>query len=250
MNAELLINLNAVSFGAREVLGPVAFGCPQHSHTAIVGPNGAGKTTLLRAIAALIPCEGSVTVGGASVAELSPRRRARLIAYVPQRSSLTAPLAVRAVVAQGRFCFSGGASRQAPSDQQAVVDAMNVMEVGLLAERPFTQISGGEQRRVLIARALATGAGVLLLDEPTAGLDLRHELLLFDKLEELRAAGKVIVSVLHDLSLAERAADQLVLMRAGGSVFFGPGPLPSDLIESTYGVKRVSAPGFDYRLLS
>ena len=249
MNVGLSVNIEAATLGARQVLDAVSFDCSRGSHTAIVGPNGAGKTTLLRVIASLTPYLGQVTVDEESVAELPARQRSRRIAYVPQRSSLTAPLLVPAVVAQGRYCYTGGVSKLSATDQQAVEQAMAAMEVDSLSDRTFCEISGGEQRRVLIARALATGASVLLLDEPTAGLDVRHVLLLVSKLQELKATGKVIVSVLHDLQLAETQADQLVAMHEGRAVFTGAGPLSNRTIRSIYGVNRVASSAFRYEPL-
>ena len=245
----LSVDVETATLGSRQVLNTVSFDCRRGSHTAIVGPNGAGKTTLLRVIAALTPYIGRVTAEGESVSSLSARKRSRRVAYVPQRSSLTAPMLVRTVVAQGRYCFTGGSSKLSETDQEAVEEAIMVMDVDSLSDRTFDQISGGEQRRVLVARALATGASVLLLDEPTAGLDLRHVLLLVSKLRRLQADGKVIVSVLHDLQLAETHADQLVVMHEGRSVFTGAGPLPDHLIRMVYGVNRVASDGFRYELL-
>jgi len=204
--------------------------------TAILGPNGAGKSSLLRCLGALLPFEGQVRAGDAEVRRMDARRRARTLAFVPQRSELRAALGVREVVAQGRFAHGGGG-------HEAIERALEEAGATALAGRRFTALSVGEQQRVLLARALATEAPVLLLDEPTAALDVHHALKTFALLQRLAAAGRTLVTVVHDLAFARRFADDALLLAEGEVVCAGaveevvaPGP-----VGEVYGVAMQEA---------
>jgi iron complex transport system ATP-binding protein len=231
------VHLQAVSLGGRQVLGDVAFRCAEGTCVGILGPNGSGKTTLLRSIASLVPYRGTVRIGEQVVGQLAPMQRARLLAYVPQRSLLDSPIAVREVVMQGRHCHQDLLGRVARADVAAVDSAMLSMDIALLGERRFTELSGGEQRRVLLARALATEASVILLDEPTAALDVGHALGLFRLLRQLAAAGKVVVVVLHQISYAERFCDRICLLHEGKLRAVRAPPLDASLLREVYGVE-------------
>jgi iron complex transport system ATP-binding protein len=233
----------------RRVLEAVNFTARHGEVTAIVGPNGAGKSTLLKAIAGLLPYQGSIAIDGRDCAPLSPRERAQLVAFVPQQTQLRAPMPVRDVVSQGRYAQQLGARDHSADDLRAIERAMDVADVAGLADRPFTELSGGEQRRVLVARALATQARVLLFDEPTASLDVRHALSLYHLVREQAASGVAVVMVLHQLGDALRFADSAVLIGEGRVVADGH---PSDVItvqhvNDVYGVRLVDkdAPGFE-----
>lgn len=182
---------------------------------ALIGPNGAGKSTALKAILGLLPSTGTVTVDGRECATLDPQVRARLMAYVPQRSQLATGLTVRNVVAQGRFAHQGVLARLAPADAAAIDAALARCAASAFAERPFSQLSIGEQQRVLLARALATQAPVLLLDEPTAALDVGQALAWLTLLRELATHGKTLLVAVHDLDQVARLADQVVLLDQG-----------------------------------
>jgi iron complex transport system ATP-binding protein len=188
---------------------------------AILGPNGAGKTTLLKALLDLVPHQGSVRAGGESLAALDFRARAKRIAYVPQRSELASDFSVHEVVAQSRYPHVGGVGTLARSDEHAVSQAMDLVDVAKLRDRTFSRLSEGERRRVLLARALATGASCLLLDEPTAALDVRHSLELFARVRELARDGRSFVIVLHDLNDAIRFSDRALILDRGKAVAFG-----------------------------
>jgi iron complex transport system ATP-binding protein len=200
--------------GAR-VLDRVSFEARTGEVLAVLGPNGAGKSTLLRAVAGIHPSTGRVAVGGRDAAGLDPRERARLLAYLPQRSLLDAPLLVERVVGQGRYARAPGLGRLAATDRDAIEQAMRATGVARLRDRAFTALSYGEQRRVLLARALATEAPLLLLDEPAAALDIAHALGLFATLRGLAEAGRAIVVVVHQLDDARRHADRGLLLREG-----------------------------------
>lgn len=230
--------------GKRAVLQGVDLTLRAGEVLGILGPNGAGKSTLVEALLGLIPSEGSVRYEGRPIASLSGRERAKAMAYVPQRSMLQAELSVREVVGQGRYA-SGGSTRDPEVDAE-------LERVGLsaMSERAFPTLSVGEQQRVLIARALATGAKCLVLDEPTAALDVRRALETFALLRTLADEGRGIVVVVHGLEEARRTTDHLVLLDGGEVAASGP---PSEVvapepIRRVYGVELVENDALGFRL--
>lgn len=183
---------------------------------AVVGPNGAGKTTLLRLLAgSLRPRTGEVRLGERPLAEFGDRERARALAVVPQSESSPFPVTVREMVAMGRYSHVGPWARAGRRDRSVVDAALERCALVPLAGRQLDQLSGGERQRARIARALAQEAPVLLLDEPAAGLDLRYRMELFHLLRELRGDGLAVLVITHDLNLAARFADRLLLMDLG-----------------------------------
>lgn len=239
----------SVRLGERDVVRGVSLGVEAGQITAVLGPNGAGKTTLLRAVVGLVPYRGRIVLEGTELAALSRTERARRVAYVPQRSALDAPLSVATVVSHGRYAHtrSAGLGR---ADKQAIDAAMEATDIADLAERPFTELSGGEQRRVLIARALATGARIIVLDEPAASLDVGHALALFALLGRLAGDGQAVVVVLHDLNDALRVADRGVLLAAGSVAAAGPiaDVIAEGPIRRVYGVELETEPRLSFRL--
>ncbi len=202
-----------VSLGGRPVLRDIACGFNK-GWTAIVGPNGAGKSTLLRALAGLIaPAAGSVRLDGRDLATLAPAERGRRIAWLPQQATITGELSVRETVHLGRLPHLGLFGSPTASDENIVDAAMATTECGDWQHRRLHELSGGERQRVMLARALATHAPVLLLDEPTTHLDPPHQVALARLFRRL-AATHTVVSVLHDLPLALHA-DRILVMREG-----------------------------------
>jgi iron complex transport system ATP-binding protein len=187
--------------------------------TAIIGPNGAGKSTLLRAMAGLLPLAGGVVeIDGRALGSFSRRDLARQIAYLPQDRTVHWPLAARTIVGLGRLPHGD----RADGPDEASGAAMRAMDVVELADRPISQLSGGEQARVLVARALAQESGILIADEPTAGLDPAHALELFAIFTRLAAEGRAVTIALHDLTLAARFCHHVVLLVAGCVAASGP----------------------------
>jgi iron complex transport system ATP-binding protein len=212
----------SVRLAGRVVLRDVSLALSSGHLVALVGPNGAGKTTLLRALAGLIASEGVIRVGGDALSSLSLRDRARRFAYLPQGHIVHWPLPARDIVALGRYPHGAtDPSRLAPRDAEAVLRAMQAADVVEFAARRVTELSGGERSRVALARVFAVEAPVILADEPTASLDPRHQI---DVMKSLRAAadkGTLVIVVTHDLGLAARFADTLLVLSDGRLVSQG-----------------------------
>jgi iron complex transport system ATP-binding protein len=211
-------------YGRREVLRGVSVAVAAGEVLGILGPNGAGKSTLLRLLAGLVePSTGDVCVGGRSVRTLPRQEAARRVALVPQREAVPYGLRVRELVSLGRAPHTGWFGALRPEDHRAVTQALARCDLEHLAERAVSALSGGEQKRVLVARALAQRAPWLLLDEPVAHLDLAHQLALCALLREITGEGDTGVAVvLHDLNLAALYCDRALLLRDGEAVALGP----------------------------
>ncbi|MET7364387.1 heme ABC transporter ATP-binding protein [Streptomyces sp. NPDC005566] len=210
-----------VRLGGRQVLDAVDLTVRAGEVLALVGPNGAGKSTLLAALAAdLAPGSGEVRIAGRPAAAWSPAGLALRRAVLPQSAVLSFPFPVEDVVRMGRAPWAG--TDREDEDDAAVAAAMAATEVTEFAARPFSALSGGERARVALARVLAQRAPLLLLDEPTAALDLRHQELVLRICRERAAAGDAVVVVLHDLGLAAAYADRAVVLDGGRIAVAGP----------------------------
>ena len=236
--------------GAHVVLDAISFAANAGEVLAVLGPNGAGKSTLLRCVAGLAPRTGNVRVRGRDVASLSRLERARAITYLPQRSLLGSPLPVATVVAHGRYAHAPGMGRFGVRDHEAIAEAMHATGVAHLDTRSFTTLSYGEQRRVLLARALATGADALLLDEPAASLDIAHALSLFETLRALAAQGRAVVVAVHQLDDARRFADRGLLLHEGRAIVDGTvdAVLTAAHVRRVYGVELREREALGFRL--
>lgn len=230
----------AVALGRRRVLESACLKAVAGELIAIVGPNGAGKSTLLRSMAGLLkPLSGSVLLDERELGKWDRGKLARAIAYLPQSRAVHWPLTVENVVALGRLPYGAGPGRLRAADRAAVEAALTSMDLMGLRTRPATELSGGEVARALVARALAQEAGILLADEPTAGLDPAHQMALFDKLRQIAGQGCTIIVALHDLSLAARYCDRVVLVKDGRTLADGPPDevLSSDWLAAVYGIE-------------
>jgi iron complex transport system ATP-binding protein len=232
----------AHAFGGNPVLRGVDVALAPGKLLVVVGPNGAGKTTLLRALSGVLrPDAGEVTLNGVAIAARTRREVAQQLAVVPQESAVPFPFSVREMVALGRAPFLGPLGRESAEDVARVDAALTALDLRALAERAYPTLSGGEKRRVLLARALAQGVGTWLLDEPTAHMDLGHGLYCFEWLRSWLGAAPArgILLVTHDLVLAARFADELLLLQSGEVAARGaPGDvLTADRIAAVYGVE-------------
>lgn len=203
-------------YAATPVVRDASFAVRAGELVAIVGPNGAGKTTLLRVIAGLLrPRSGMLRVDGLDPATVPRRVLARTLAYLPQRYELAFPFTAIEVVLMGRYAHQNGPGLDQDSDLAAAHAAMSRCDVAHLAERRFDTLSGGERRRVVLAQALCQGARAIVLDEPTAALDPAHAISVMDALAAERARGAAVLLVTHDLDLAARTADRIVVIGDG-----------------------------------
>ena len=236
-----------VRLAGRVVLKDVSLALSPGHLVALVGPNGAGKTTLLRALAGLIPSEGEIEIGGQTLSSLPLRERAKRFGYLPQGHVVHWPLPARDIVALGRYPHGAtDPARLSPKDAEAVLRAMQAVDVMEFSDRRVTELSGGERSRVALARALAVEAPVILADEPTASLDPRHQI---DVMKNLRATadkGVLVIVVTHDLGLAARFADHMLVLREGQLVSQGA---PADALSEQVMAKvfRIDAYRAEYQ---
>lgn len=220
--ASLTIQNLSVALGGRNVIHHISSTLEGGHLVALVGPNGVGKTTLLRALAGLIPSSGAVHVNGSALTSLSLKERAKHFGYLPQGHVVHWPLRARDVVALGRYPHGATDPSRLPDiDAAAVARAIKAADVGALADRRVTELSGGERSRVGLARVLAVEAPVVLADEPTASLDPRYQLDIMNVLRSVANHGSLVIVVTHDLSLAARFADTVLVMSDGRLVAQG-----------------------------
>lgn len=204
------------------VIHDVEVDVPDGGWLAVVGPNGAGKSTVLKSIAGLVPYEGEIRHHDASLTSLPRKEKARIIGYSPQTPGLPEGLTVTDYVLLGRTPHLGTLARESAADLSIVDDVLARLDLAPLAGRSLRALSGGEQQRAVLARVLAQRANVLLLDEPTTGLDIGHAQALLELVDRLRKAdGTTVVSTLHDLTFAAQYADRLLLLDAGKVVAVG-----------------------------
>jgi len=230
-----------VRFGQRAALAGVDCALAPGAFVGLVGPNGAGKTTLLKVLAGLLRADaGETRYDGVSAAELGRAALARRVAYLAQSGLSHWPLSVAHVVALGRLPHQRPFSPPSAADRAAVEAALAAAEVAELRDRPIGTLSGGERARALLARALAVEADMLLADEPVASLDPLHQLRAMALLRAAARKGAGVVAVLHDLTLATRFCDRLIVLAEGRVVADGPPSALTDaVLAEAYGVTAV-----------
>jgi iron complex transport system ATP-binding protein len=219
------------AYGRRPVLADVSLAVAAGELVGVIGPNGGGKTTLVRLLSGVLaPGAGIVRLGGRPLATYRRRDLARRLAVVPQDPTLELPFTALEVVLMGRAPHLAALGFPRAGDVEIARAAMARLGVAELEDRPLDRLSGGERQRILLARALAQEPAVLLLDEPTTHLDLRHQVGIYDVVHELaRARGVAVVSVLHDLNLAALYCDRLALLAGGRLVRQGP---PAEVLDA------------------
>lgn len=219
----------SIAYGDREVVHGIDLDARPSEILAIVGPNGAGKTTLLRALAGVLrPSRGSITLDEQSLGDRTRQWIAQRIAVVPQDVPEARGFTVRDVVAMGRAPHQTAWLRERAEDSRAIEQALERTGLTALGDRIFETLSGGERKRALIAQALSQSASVLLLDEPSAFLDVGHAVTTFELAREEAKRGVAVVAIVHDFGLAARFADRVTLLDAGRIVATGP---PAEILD-------------------
>jgi iron complex transport system ATP-binding protein len=217
-----------VRLGGRLAAAGVTLDVPRGGWTTLIGPNGAGKSTLLRAVAGLVAHRGAIAVDGCDLRSVPTRRRALLLASVPQSPLLPPDMTVAEYVLLGRTAHLGLLGRSGPADRDAAAAAAERLDLGSLAARRLGELSGGERQRAVLARAVAQDAPVLLLDEPTAALDVGRQQEVLELVGELREErGLTVLGAMHDLTLAGQYAERLALLDGGRLVAHGR---PADVL--------------------
>ena len=233
---------------ARPAVADLSLEIPAGACTAVLGPNGSGKSTLLRLLlGTLAPAAGRIELRDRPLGAWSRDELARQVGVVPQGEEAVFPMTVREMVGMGRYPHLGPWRRAGDADRRAVDDAMRRCDVHAMAARDIGTLSGGERQRARVARALAQQAPTLALDEPTAALDVSHEMAIFELLRDLGHAGKTVLLITHNLNLAARYADRLVLLDGGRLAAEGTPAqvLTRETVERVYGwpVEIVPHPG-------
>ncbi len=232
----------SVTLDRRRIVAPTDLDLQGGRLVAVVGPNGAGKSTLLKAVAGVLPATGRIAIEGRDLAAMPRRDAARRVSYLPQGQTVHWSLTARDVVALGRYPHGladpvalGGEHAHAVHDAMARTDTLR------FADRSVLALSGGERARVMLARVLAVGARIILADEPTASLDPRHQLVVMQDLKAESRRGTLVIAVTHDLGLAARLADELVVIDGGYVVAHGTPAdvLTDDLLARVYGIGAV-----------
>ncbi len=243
--ASITVENLSLSFGDLSVLEGVSLTIEPGEFVGFVGPNGAGKTTLLRAISgALEPDSGTVRIGDTDVHRASSKASSRLVSVVPQDTALSFSFPIRDVVEMGRHPHRSRFSSPTREDREVVERALERTRTAELADRPIDEVSGGQRQRVVLARAIAQETPAMLLDEPTGSLDVNHQIETLELVRELVEEGRTVCAAIHDLDLAARYCDRLVMLADSGIYRSGPpadvltGESLSDVFDATATVTR------------
>ncbi|RME98418.1 MAG: ABC transporter ATP-binding protein [Alphaproteobacteria bacterium] len=237
---QLICERIACALDGRQILSDITFRCSGGAFIGLLGPNGAGKSTLLKVLARLLqPSAGQVLLDDLPAASWTAAAYARRVAYLPQERVIHWPVSVETIVALGRLPYRNFPIGPAPGDEEIVSAAMRAAEVQHLRQRTATRLSGGEQARVLLARVLAQQAEIILADEPTSALDPAHQISVMKTLHRLSERGAIVIVALHDLNLASRWCDRLLVLKEGTLAAEGPPVhvLSSRLMRQVYGVE-------------
>ncbi|MDK2871996.1 MAG: cobalamin transport system ATP-binding protein [bacterium] len=202
-------------YAGKSVIKDITFSLRKGDFLAILGPNGSGKSTIIKVISGILrPLKGSVIFDGLDILSLSSYERARIVATLPQTVRFDFPFSVEEVIAMGRYPYKG-------KGQEIVEELIQRLHLQELKNRKITSLSGGEFKRVVIAKVLAQTPKILLLDEPLNHLDLKHQAILIELLKEITANGVIVISVFHEINIALRMASFVMLLKDGSTLFFG-----------------------------
>jgi cobalamin transport system ATP-binding protein len=236
--SSLTMRALSVSYDARVALAPFTSEIRSGEWLCLIGPNGAGKSSILRAIAGLVPHDGVIEVDGAPLSMRSARRRATIVAYVPQSPVMPDDMTAFEYVLLGRSPYVSYFGHESRHDRAMVDNVLQRLDLVAFTDRKLGTLSGGERQRIVIARALAQEAPVLLLDEPTSALDIGHQQQALELVDRLRRDhGLTVVSAMHDLTLAGLYADRLALLHEGHLVAMGDAAhvLRAETLSEFYG---------------
>jgi iron complex transport system ATP-binding protein len=235
----LLVENISAAYGKTTIIRGVSFGVSEGEIVSILGANGSGKSTLLKALCGVLPYRGKITIDAIDAKSLSAKARAEIFAYIPQ--SQTVPFAFSAfeIALMGRFRFSSYDLDYSASDKKAALNALETVGAARLKDRVFNSLSGGERQLVVIARALAQEARIIVLDEPVTGLDMGNQLRLLNLLRELQKQGKTVIQTTHYPDHALRVSDRVLWIENGEVVAFGKPTeiITPDRVREIYGVK-------------
>ena len=240
MNGSSVIHTSKLchSYGQQAVLRDVTINVSAVSFFVVIGPNGSGKTTLMKILAGVMPLQsGEISIGNRPVGKYTKRELSRTVAYVPQLVASDVPFSVMDLVLMGRTPYHGMLGFESHDDIAIAKEALEITDVSHLARRRLDQLSGGEQQRVMIARAVCQQAPIIMLDEPTASLDLSHQIRIMDLMNQLRSEkGVTVVMISHDINLAAMYAEQLLLLNQGRVSRIGSPAevLTQELLEDVY----------------
>ncbi len=232
----------SVGYGARTVIDDLDVAIPPGVITTIIGPNGCGKSTLLRTLSRLLkPTKGSVVLDGQDIVRLKTKDVAKKMGLLPQAPVAPEGLTVSDLVARGRHPHQSWLRQWSSDDADVVARALAMTGVSDLADRPVDSLSGGQRQRVWISMTLAQGTDLLLLDEPTTYLDLAHAVDVLDLVDDLHESGCAVVMVLHDLNLATRYSDNLIVMKEGTILAQGHprDVITSELLDEAFGLRAM-----------
>jgi iron complex transport system ATP-binding protein len=240
MNPAIQIRNLVFAYNQRWVLDHLSLFVEKGEMVAILGPNGSGKTTLLKVLSAVLAGKGEVKLNGKAIRSYGRRELSRLFAVVPQESQINFPYTVAEIILMGRASHHSPLAFEGEKDLEAARKSMELTDTSSLANRYLHELSGGEKQRVIIARALAQEPEILLLDEPSAFLDLRHQVQILELIRQLnREHGLTIIAALHDLNLAALFFPRLVMLR-DGKIYRDGTPnevLTEETIEEVYGIR-------------
>lgn len=233
-------NLSA-GYGPCDVLQSVSAAANTSELIALIGPNGCGKSTLLKTLCGIIaPSSGDISLGDETLSDMPLKARARNIAYLAQSREAMPSMCVEDVVRLGRAPYRGALGKISADGEVAIASALSLTQSDILQSRRFDSLSGGEQARILLARALAVEAPILLADEPIAALDPFYQLSMMEILKAEATSGKAVITALHDLSLAAQFADRIWMMHQGKIIAEGPPEdvLTDENLKMVFGIKR------------
>lgn len=248
------IKTSGLSYGVngKTIVDDVAFDIKRNEFLGIVGPNGAGKSTLLRLLARIInPTAGSILVDGESISGYEAKELYKKISFLPQTSYFDFPLSVLEVVLTGRYPYLGIFESESEEDIRRAEDCLSLVDLEGFSRRKVTTLSGGEQQRVSIARVLAQETDFIFLDEPSSHLDIHHKFTLMELLRSLAQEGKGVVAVLHDLDLASKFCERILVLENGRVAALGEPPrvLSEKLLSSVFKVRGSWDPGSENLLV-